>query len=28
VCDWKELEDILRDAHRLVAPPSLRKAIG
>ena len=28
VCDWRELEDILRDAHRLVAPPKLLKTMG
>jgi hypothetical protein len=27
VCHWDELEDILRDAHRLVAPPRSQKAM-
>jgi hypothetical protein len=27
VCHWDELEDILRDAHRLIAPPRLLKAM-
>ena len=27
VCHWDELEDILRDAHRLIAPPRLQKTM-
>ena len=28
VCKWDELGDILRDAHRLIAPPRLQKAMA